>query len=248
MPTRPLTDISKLSLDLSNYRTVPQPDETHAVQAMIAVSPDRFWALIESLLESGYLPTENVIVLRSSNPNSLTVKEGNRRVGALKLIHGFLPITSFDVPENIADSIKKVSGAWKKANLKVPCSIYAAKDAAIVDRIVDLAHGKGEKAGKDKWSSVARARHNREENRAKEPGLDLLEKYIEKGKNLTSTQSERWAGSYPLSVLDEMMRVWATRFGVKNPTELASAYPNKIQHRTALEEIMLDIGLGCVDI
>jgi len=56
MPTRPLTDISKLSLDLSNYRTVPQPDETHAVQAMIAVSPDRFWALIESLLESGYLP------------------------------------------------------------------------------------------------------------------------------------------------------------------------------------------------
>jgi hypothetical protein len=69
--TRPVP-VKDLALDLGNYRTVRQPDETAAVDAMISTSPDRFWALAESLLEDGYLPTESVIVLRDGVGGKLT--------------------------------------------------------------------------------------------------------------------------------------------------------------------------------
>lgn len=64
MPETKAVAVKDLVLDLANYRTVPQPTESAAIAAMVSTSPDRFWALTESLLEDGYLPTESVIVLR----------------------------------------------------------------------------------------------------------------------------------------------------------------------------------------
>jgi hypothetical protein len=138
--TKPLP-VKDLSLDLGNFRTVKQADERSAIDAMISTSPDRFWALTGSLLDTGYLPTDNVIVIRGTG-STLTVKEGNRRIAALKLIHKIHPLSAFDdVPQDIADRIKGVKAAWRKENADVPCAIYDAADAAIVDKIVTLAHG-----------------------------------------------------------------------------------------------------------
>jgi hypothetical protein len=244
MPDMKPVAVQELALDLGNYRTVRQLDEDSAVVAMISTSPDRFWALTESLLRDGYLPTENILVLRTSQPNALlTVKEGNRRIAALKLIHGLLPPGLLDPPENISEQIKKVSKEWRKNNSAVPCTIYSAAQAAIVDRIVTLAHGKGEKAGRDQWNAVARARHNRDANEDGEPGLDLLEKYLEAGRNVTSRQRAQWAGEYPLSVLAEAIKRLAPRLGVANSPGLAKQYP-AIKNRDAVEAILHDIGQG----
>jgi hypothetical protein len=243
MPATVHTSIRRLKLDLTNFRTVRQPDEIRAVQAMISISPDYFWALTESLIEDDYLPTDNIIGLSMAGKGAeIVVKEGNRRVAALKLIHGILPTDDLNIPENIERKIKGISLQWKKDNEEVPCAIYEASDAALVDRIVTLAHGKGEKAGRDQWKAVARARHNRDVNKASEPGLDLLEKYLEHGKNLTRSQAERWAGTFPLTVLDEAIKKISPRFGVKNAPDLAKQYPN-VKHRKALEDILRDIGL-----
>lgn len=239
--TRPVP-VRDLTLDLGNYRTVQQADEKAAVEAMISTSPDRFWALTESLLQDGYLPTESVIVLRNGSPGKLTVKEGNRRVAALKLIHKLLPLSAFTVPDNIAAQIKAVPSAWRSDNKSVPCTIYEPADAATVDRIVTLAHGKGEKAGRDQWNAVARARHNREANGANEPALDLLEQYLSDGGNVTSHQKARWAGAFPLSVLAEAMKRLAPRVGAASAPAIASAYPN-VKHRDILEAIIHDIGM-----
>ena len=239
--TRPVP-VKDLALDLGNYRTVRQPGETAAVDAMISTSPDRFWALAESLLEDGYLPTESVIVLRDGVGGKLTVKEGNRRVAALKLIQALLPLSAFTVPDNIAAQIKSVSSSWRTANKAVPCTIYDSADADTVDRIVTLAHGKGEKAGRDQWNAVARARHNREVNGASEPALDLLEKYLQNGKNVTSHQRGRWAGAFPLSVVAEAMKRLAPRLGVTSARAIGSQYPN-IKHRDILETIVHEIGM-----
>jgi hypothetical protein len=235
-------------LDLSNYRTVRQLTESDAVEAMISTSPDRFWALTDSLLKDGYLPTESIIVLSHGKTN--VVKEGNRRIAALKLILGVFPRDKHSMPANIAEQLKKVSKGWRAANRQVPCTVYPASDAATVDRIVTLAHGKGEKAGRDQWNAVARARHNRVANTASEPALDLLEKYLDGGRNLTANQKARWAGDYQLSVLEEAMRRVAPRLGLASAKALAFAYP-KITHRDGLEAILHDIGqkeLGFDDI
>lgn len=242
MPQTLLTPVKDLRLDLKNFRTVPQPDEIHSVQAFVSIDEDRFWALMDSLLElDGYLPTENILVLKTRAKGDLLVKDGNRRIAALKLIHGFLPTDAVPVPSYILTKIAALNPAWKKANATVPCAIYDASEAGTVDRIVTLAHGKGEKAGKNAWTAVARARHNRDVNNGNEPALDLLEKYLTQGKNITLHDAERWAGAYPLSVLEEAMKRLASRAGATTIRDLADKYP-AIQHRDAFEKIMNAIG------
>src|SRR5438034_9388262 len=115
MPQTKLVPIKDLVLDLGNFRTVKQADERSAIEAMISTSPDRFWALTGSLLDSGYLLTDNIIVLRTA-ANKLTVKEGNRRIAALKLIHKMQPLSGFDVPDDLASRIKSVTAVWRREN------------------------------------------------------------------------------------------------------------------------------------
>ena len=243
MPATKSLAVKKLSLDLCNYRTVPQPSEIVAIETMISMSPDRFWALTESLLQDGYLPTETIIVLRGvGRPQDLIVKEGNRRVAALKLIHGVLPLDGLDVPANVLTDVSSISGQWLLDNSEVPCTIYEPQDAPTVDRIVTLTHGKGQKAGRDQWNAVARARHSRDRNSASEPALDLLEKYLHSSRHVTRHQRASWTGSFPLTVLAEAMKRLAARFGAGSAAELASLYPN-VTHRGALERIIHDVGI-----
>lgn len=240
MPTSELVEISKLKLDLRNFRTTPQSNEEDAIKAMIAIKPDWFYGLMDSLIEDGYLLTENIIILKDGS--NLIVKEGNRRVGILKILHGYYKLEEFGLPSSLISKIAKIDGQWTSENLKVPCTIYLNKDADKVDKIIALAHGKGEKAGRDKWTSVARARHNRDERNASEPMLDLLEKYLASGKNLTGQQKDRWAGDYPLTVMDEAIKKIISRLGFTTSIELVKKYP-AIKYRSELEALLRDIGL-----
>ena len=245
MPVSEPTSIKRLSIDLSNYRTTRQKDERHAVEAIIAINPDWFWALTESLLDDGYLPTENVLVQRAGSgvKSVLTVKEGNRRVSALKIIHGLVPTKDLSVPANILERIATVATpAWKKENLNVPCVVYGPEEAEIANRIRSLTHGKGEKAGRDKWTAVARARHNRDENMASEPALDVLEKYLKHGANLTARHAQLWSGDYPLSVLEEALKRMSTRLECLSSTDVGLKYPKKVQHRLKFDDIVFAIG------
>lgn len=67
MATTQQLKVEELVLDLKNYRTVAQDNEIDAIKAMITISPDYFWGLMNSLLDDGYLPTENIIILRENN-------------------------------------------------------------------------------------------------------------------------------------------------------------------------------------
>jgi hypothetical protein len=220
---------------------MPQKSEKKAINVMIAIKPDRFFAVIDSIIDDGYLGTENLIVLNDGN--KLIVKEGNRRIAALKLIHGIYNVDNFAIPDSIKTKINELSSKWKKENKQIPCLIFDAKDIDKANKIVSLTHGKGEKASRDPWSSVAKARHNRDENGVSEPGLDLLEKYLKEGKNLTEQQKERWSGDYYITVLDEALKTLIKKYKYSKSIEIANNYP-KIKHKSNLEDILLNIGLG----
>lgn len=244
MPTTGLLSVKQLKLDLKNFRTVPQKNEISAVHAMISINPDWFWALMESLLADGYHPTENIIILKDGKDGSkLIVKEGNRRIAALKLIYGLIKLDDSVLPSHVVEKINSVTKDWKSANKQVPCAIYEPDEEELVDKIVTITHGKGEKAGRDPWESVARARHNRDKNGVSEPGLDILEKYLREGANVSIQQRERWSGDYHLTVLDEAIKRLAPRFGATSSRELADQYPKKVKYRKALDDILRDIGL-----
>jgi hypothetical protein len=243
MPKTKQILVGDLSLDLKNFRTVEQPNETEAVKAMISISPDYFWALADSLVDDGYLPTENIIAIKGSTPNSVIVKEGNRRIAVLKIAYGLIPTTQLNLPAPLSAKISQLSASWKSSNKTVPCSIFEPNEDDMVDKIISLAHGKGEKAGRDPWTSVARARHNRDVNGVTELGLDLLEKYLQHGRNLTGQQKERFAGDYPISVLDAAIAKVYGRIGVANSAALVNVYPTNTLHFQAIEDLILAIGL-----
>lgn len=243
MPVTQDVKVKKLSLDKNNFRTVKQADEASAIHALIAIDPEWYWALTESLIENGYLPTENIIVLKDGRLH--TVREGNRRISALKLILGLVDRKAFGVPRELLEKIDALSDEWLEENSTVPCTIYGRGEEDVVDRVVSLTHGKGEKAGRADWKAIARARHNRDVWGVAEPALDLLEKYLVRGKNHSAAQAERWAGDYPLSVLDEVMKRLATRLGQKTGPALAKAYP-KLASKAVIDEILLDIGLKVI--
>jgi len=246
MPTTTNVSVQDLKLDLRNFRTVQQPNEANAIAALVSINPDWFWALTQSLLEDGYHPTENILVLAGGRGGTdMEVKEGNRRIASLKLIHGYARRSLIAVPTQIETMIAGLTDEWKNANKFVPCAVYHQGEAAAVDRIVQLTHGKGEKAGRDPWGAVPRARHNRDRNGDSEPGLDLLEKYLKHGQNITPYQKQRWAGEYSLTVLDEATKRLAARLALTAARDLADSYP-KIKHRAALEKILHDIGSGMV--
>ncbi|MGP2966082.1 hypothetical protein [Serratia marcescens] len=242
MPITQQVRVSDLTVDLQNYRTVPQKDEVAAIQAMITISPEYFWALMGSLIDDGYLPTENIIVIDEGN-NQNIVKEGNRRVASLKIIHGYVNQQLFDIPEAIKNRISNISQSWRQANESIPCTIYERKDAALVDKIVTLTHGKGQKAGRDDWETVARARHNQKNNSSPEYGLVLLEKYLLNGVNHSTEQKLRWSGKYNLSVLDEALPKIFSRVGCSSTSDLAAKYPT-VKHKKELDNVFLAIGLG----
>ncbi|MBL7922538.1 MAG: hypothetical protein JNJ40_19640 [Bacteroidia bacterium] len=233
-------EVSKLNLDLKNYRTVPQKNEVDAIKAMISINANKFYGVMESIITDGYLPTENIILLEENS--KYTVMEGNRRIACLKIIHGLIDAKKFSIREDLLSSIKKLSDEWKNENLQVPCSIYKPSEKNTIDKIISLAHGKGELAARDKWASIATARHNREVNKVQEPALDLLEKYLKHGQNANGLQKERWAGDYNLTVLDEGLRHLFARLGYKSVADLVKDYP-KTKYASDLENLMYDVGV-----
>jgi len=239
MPKLMSLPVKNLQLDLHNYRTVPQPDEQHALDAMLSIKPDRFWGLAESLLENGYFQSEGVLVI--DNSVDKIVKEGNRRIAALKVIFGILTPTVSPIPAHIQKLISALTPAWKKANAAVPCTVYSLDEEDLVDKQVALTHGKAQKASRDQWTSVARARHNRDEGFT-ESGLDLLEKYLATAGNASPDQKQRWAGDYPLTVLDEMLKRIPDAFGFPDGKKIAAAYPS-IKNLSTLDDIIQKIGL-----
>ncbi|MCI0674565.1 MAG: hypothetical protein L0Y42_02180 [Phycisphaerales bacterium] len=235
-----------MTLDRKNFRTLPQPNESAAIQAMLAVDSKHFWELMDSLLDDGYLLTENILVLAPDGAGGdHIVKEGNQRIGAIKLVLGLIQPNGFDIPEELRAKIESLSQERKASIERVPCAVYSSAESELVDRIVARTHGKGQKAGRSDWNAVATARHNRDKSGGTESGLDLLEKYLKNGTNLSNDQKAFWAGEYPLTVLNEALGKIAPRLGFANAPELVAAYPSKLaksSYRVGLERMLYDIG------
>lgn len=238
-------NVKHIFQDLHNLRNVPQVDELSAMKALITINPDYFYGLMESIIENGYLPLENIVVIKETAKRH-KVKEGNRRIAIMKILLGLYPLTDFDLPQSIINKIKTdIDKKWIAANTEVPCLIYEPADIDIVNRIISLVHAKGEKAGRLRWSSVGRAREARNVNNKPQPILDLLEKYLRDGKNTTAIQRETWAADYPLTVLDEAIARILPRTNIGNSTDLANQYP-KVPFRTELEAVMSAIGSSII--
>ncbi len=185
------------------------------------------------------MPIENIIVQKDGN--QLIVKEGNRRIASLKICLGYLNIDDLNFPKSLRDKVSSITKKWIKSNYKIACSVYLEKEKDRVNRIVSLVHGKGQRASRDPWEAIAKARYNRDENGKNEPGLTVLDKYISLKNPLSDEEVIEWSGNYPISILDEALKKIAPVIGCKNAVELSSNYP-KISKIKLIDRIILEIG------
>lgn len=231
--------VTDIAIDLLNPRTIPQPDEPSALDTMISINPTKFWGLMESIIDDGYHPTENIILLKQKK-NKLSVKEGNRRIAILKILLGKLQYQ--DIPSDLTEKIStKINSGWKKENSEVPCMIYDQSEEESADRIVSRIHAKGEPAGRDGWTAVAKFRYDRDKKGVSAPALDLLEAYLKSGKNRSPQQAERWSGDYPITVLHEALPKIGRALN-QATVDFVKAYPKK--NKRLLDTILLDIGIS----
>lgn len=239
MPTLKNIEVKNLYLDLNNYRTLPQKNEQNAIKAMIKIREKKFLGILNSILDTGFLLNENLHVEVRNNVN--IVREGNRRLACLKLIHRIYNPSEFNLSDDIVVRINSLPKKWLKKNSKVPCLVYKNSELDQIEMNINLIHAKGEVASRDPWTSVARARRNRDQYQMNEPALDILETFIGIDDEINESVKEEWSGDYPLSVLDEAIKKLAPRVGFSNSIDLANGYPTKTK-KVKIGELVSDIG------
>lgn len=233
-------NVEDLQLDPNNFRTTPQKNESDAFNAIINIKPAYVWGLMHSILDDGYLPTENIIVIQDGDKS--IVKEGNRRIGCIKVLLGHLKVKT-PLPDDIKAKLDMLTEEELNALRVLPCNVYSANDVDIVDRIIARTHGKSENAGRDKWEAMATARHNKAHG-GKEPSFELVEKFLKQATHLSHDEKEVWGGTYPVTVLEELLkkRIVVNWFGASTAQELADLYPDSVKQKGALDEILTGIG------
>lgn len=234
-------EVVDLLLDLDNFRTLPQKNEKDAIDTMISISPDNYWALFTSIIDNGYFETENLIVL-NKNGNYI-VKEGNRRISVLKLIYGLIPGFNLDV--FYISKIKSLSNEWLTENTKIPCIIYDMSEMDKLNLQISLIHGKDEKAGRDRWSSMARARFARDVHGKDELGLDLIDKYFDNNFEISDNQKKKWSGTFPLTILNDALPKIVSVLNCETVKSLVDNYP--LNNKSLIDSIVFDIGNGLLD-
>ena len=231
--------VKDLELDLDNYRTTSQDSEIDAIKAMIAISPGNFYGVFESILNDGFLPLENLIIQRVGQ--RFIVREGNRRTASLKICLSHIDVANFSFAKQFVDKIMSLSNEWKNASTMVPCLVYSEEERSEADRIVGLIHAKGKKAGRDPWKAIAKARFNRNEEHRSEPGLNLLESFLDRTSELSDDQKYKWSGTYPITVLDEAIKKVAPALSFKDAPELGKRFPT-IPKVNEVDKLIYDIG------
>lgn len=229
-------NIEDLVLEQKNYRTQIQQNQESAVQALIQVGEDRFWGSFKSLSEEGYTLTENVIVVETAEGK--IVKEGNRRVACLKLLHGMLKVV--DLPARRVVEIQSVTNDWKEQNRTVPCIVYGSSESNTVSQLVSRIHARDEPAGRKEWPAIAKTRFDKDAHGKASLALDLVEKWLRIGENLEGEEALKWGGEYSITVLKEALHRLAMRLGYATQAELVSAYPGSKQ--TLIERFLREIG------
>lgn len=166
--------IQKISVDLLKFdpinpripNEIDGSDENEVIGYLL--SDANVDDLMKSLLSQGYFEGEPLLVCPSkSNDGTYIVVEGNRRLGALKLINGFHPPRK----EN---TIKAILGESDRKISEAPCIIYEEREEIL--GYLGYRHITGIK----EWDHLAKARYLKQ----------LYDKTISEAKNenLSSTQ------------------------------------------------------------
>ncbi len=165
-PQIKLINYRKLQLDLQNPRFARQDNQLKALAALISDAPDKLIRLARDIKAYGLDPINPLLVISEENGYH-SVLEGNRRLAAVRLLHGH-------GLEHIPDNLKYLVPDIYDPSVVTPvqCVIVSTREAA--QHWLELRHtGENQGVGVVRWSAAQRERFRPTRTHAAK-GLDFL--------------------------------------------------------------------------
>ncbi|ARU47240.1 hypothetical protein [Sulfurospirillum diekertiae] len=231
--------INDLILDTQNPRLNEQPDENACIHAILNGKEQDIINLAKDIADNDLYPERIIASQHPSLPNKWIVRDGNRRIAAIKLLH-----EPRKAPPAIASKFEEISKKLHNFPSKVNITVFKSESDLL--RFLHLKHtGKNDGVGQVEWGAISKALYS--------------EKTGERNQNIKALNLLRWAvenkiihtfdDNFPISTLaDRLMskeRLYQIGFElqgnqiklIKEPTSTI----NKVKH------IIVDIQSGNLD-
>ena len=165
-PQIKLIDYRKLQFDLQNPRFTRQDNQLDALAALISDAPEKLIRLARDIKAYGLDPINPLLVTPEENDYH-SVLEGNRRLAAVRLLHGH---GLEYIPDNLRYMVPDVYDP--SVVTLVQCVIISTREAA--QHWLELRHtGENQGVGVVRWSAAQRERFRPTRTHAAK-GLDFL--------------------------------------------------------------------------
>jgi hypothetical protein len=241
--------ITDLFIDPENPRFASiHEGQADAIEAMVNRLGDKLLALGRDVVDNGTDPTSlPLIVPIAGNKSQYTVREGNRRVVVLKLLHN----PDLAAEAWTASRVKRLRALANELKThpirEIRCVVV--KDEKAANHWIALRHrGEAEGAGLVGWGNEESQRFDaRAGNKSIE--LQALDFVTEKGKLDESTR-RKLASQFPLTNLARLLsnsEVLAALGLEKHGTELVTKYPDA-EVLKGLTRVVADIATGAVKV
>ena len=145
--------INKIDLDTENPRFGERADEKQCIEAILQGHERHIMKLIKDIATNGLYP-ESIIVSKGSREDRWTVKDGNRRITALKLLHD-----PRKAPQALQRDIKKIKDSSQAYPTRIDAVCFNHnKD---LQNFLKIKHtGFNDGIGQAEWSALAQAIYN----------------------------------------------------------------------------------------
>lgn len=216
--------ISKLRLDRHNPRFLPMDgrSEEFIVNSFIESDAKHYLGLLRSILGKGYLWRECLLVLDNED-GTYTVIEGNRRVSILRLIHGKIKAESTKLTKKDIRLLKEKGDTVREETRKILCIVYEKSEEEEAYAELAPIHSLNDASARQAWTSLAKARYERNRTGKENIALQLLENFLEATAENASVDAnyQKWQYSYPLDALKETIQRLSSYYGVSQSQLLA---------------------------
>lgn len=230
--------LNSIRLNTHNPRIRKADSQFECALRMYNDGKASFDALLKSISLKGFLRGENIIVQRDpSARGKFIVVEGNRRIAALKILHGDKEfVERQDAPSVWLKRSKEFRQDLLDASKNVPCLIFDDSKADHDTMLDEIGVRHANDAPRDDWPPVQRERFVRDHRDKNTPHLELLERFFLEHPGL----DDEWSPSYPLTYLQDFMLPLSRHFGYADAWEMANAYPDKAT-RDTIDRLIKDI-------
>lgn len=150
-----ITDIDNLLLSLENPCLDESNNQSEAIDKMVENQGNKIYALAKDIATNGLNPIEDIAVIKRED-GKFTVREGNRRITAIKLINN--PSILKNKNASLLNKFIRIKSEHQKDYTNVEVKVFDNDEE--LNHWIEIKHlGLNSGIGTDKWNSIQKERY-----------------------------------------------------------------------------------------